>query len=192
MSVETVDVTTTGRRSGQPRHIETWAWRVGERRFLTGPPGRRSWYANLVADPRMTIGDERAYGRAIRDPAERGQVLTALERPQWTADSPLVEVHTGAMATALTAFRAIERDPAALRDLCTPDFAAEGLEAEPLDLDAFIARELAYNAEHPDVALDPRPVGTDGDAPLIRFMGERLARCRVDGERVTRLQVLPA
>jgi hypothetical protein len=188
----TVRITTTGRRSGEPREIETWVWIAGEREFLTGPPGRRSWHANLAAEPRMTIDGAPAYGRVIRDPTERGQVFTALERPHWTADSPLVEVHKGAMATALTAFSAIEREPEALRDLCTPGFLATGLGPEPLDREAFIARELAYNAEHPGVRLDPRPVGTDGDAPLIRFMGSRLARCRVDGGRVARLDVLGA
>jgi hypothetical protein len=188
----TVDISTTGRRSGELRRIETWVWLAGDRQFLTGPPGRRGWYANLVANPRLVIGDEPGFGRAIRDPSERAEVFAALEHPDWAARSPLVEIHLGPMAIALVVFRAIERDPDALRDLCAPGFTAEGLEPEPLDLEAFVARELAYNAEHPGVSLDPRPAGVRGDVASVRFMGSRVARCRVSGGRVSALSVLTA
>ncbi len=37
----TIDITTTGRASGLPRRIETWFYRVDDRLYLTGSPGRR-------------------------------------------------------------------------------------------------------------------------------------------------------
>ena len=51
----TIDITTTGRTRGQRHRIETWFYRVGERVFLPGSPGRRDWYANLLAEPRFTF-----------------------------------------------------------------------------------------------------------------------------------------
>jgi deazaflavin-dependent oxidoreductase (nitroreductase family) len=47
-----IDITTTGRKSGEERRIEIWYHRLGGRYYITGTPGRpRSWYANLVAHP---------------------------------------------------------------------------------------------------------------------------------------------
>lgn len=54
-SDRTIDITTTGRTSGLPRRIETWVYRVDDRFFLTGSPGRRDWYANLLANPDFTF-----------------------------------------------------------------------------------------------------------------------------------------
>ena len=81
-----VDITTVGRRSGEPRRIEIWAHFLEGRVLITGAPGRRSWYANLLGDPRVTLhlkGDLRidlpATARAVTDPAERRQLLTAIK-----------------------------------------------------------------------------------------------------------------
>jgi deazaflavin-dependent oxidoreductase (nitroreductase family) len=108
-----IDITTTGRRSGQARRIEIWYHRVDGRYYITGTPGRpRDWYANLVAHPAFTFhlkdsvtADLAATARPITDPAERENVLDAIlaslsdlasspgrERADWVADSPLVEV----------------------------------------------------------------------------------------------------
>jgi deazaflavin-dependent oxidoreductase (nitroreductase family) len=51
----TIDITTTGRSSGLPRRIETWFYRVDDQIYLTGSPGRRDWYANLLATPDFTF-----------------------------------------------------------------------------------------------------------------------------------------
>ncbi len=51
----TVDITTTGRRSGEPRRIEIWIVKLGGRVFIGGTPGPRSWLANLRADPQMLL-----------------------------------------------------------------------------------------------------------------------------------------
>ncbi|AEM81511.1 nitroreductase/quinone reductase family protein [Streptomyces violaceusniger] len=78
----TADITTTGRRTGRPRRIEIWFYRVGETNYLSGLPGKRSWYANLQAHPAFTFhlkngirADLPATARPVTDPAERRRVL---------------------------------------------------------------------------------------------------------------------
>ena len=51
-----IDITTVGRRSGKPRRIELVFHNFGGRLYLSGRPGRRDWYANLVAHPAFTHG----------------------------------------------------------------------------------------------------------------------------------------
>ena len=108
----TIDITTTGRTSGRPRRIETWLYRVGDRFFLTGSPGRRDWYANLLAEPRLVVhlkqsvaADLPARAAPIIGPAERRALMAAIlaELNQtdaldaWVVGSPLVEVEFGAI-----------------------------------------------------------------------------------------------
>lgn len=103
-----IDITTTGRTSGQLRRIEMWYHVVDGRVYITGLPGKRDWYANMVAQPRFTFhvkesaqADLPATARPITEPAEREAVLTRiLEKlgrpasalPEWMSGSPLVEV----------------------------------------------------------------------------------------------------
>ena len=56
----TIDIVTTGAKSGEPRRIEIWFHRVDERIFITGLPGEahnparrrpRDWLANLIRNP---------------------------------------------------------------------------------------------------------------------------------------------
>ena len=51
----TIDITTIGRKSGRPHRIETWFHHVNGEFYLTGSPGRRDWYANLLAHPTLTF-----------------------------------------------------------------------------------------------------------------------------------------
>jgi hypothetical protein len=114
IATRTVDITTTGRRSGGPRRIETWVYATGGRLYLTGPPGRRGWVANLLAEPSLVLhlpadglGDVPATARPVTDPGERRQVLTPLVAAvsrdggapatveRWVAASPLLEVRVG-------------------------------------------------------------------------------------------------
>ena len=100
----TIDITTTGRTSGRPRRIETWAWLGDGVVYLTGTPGRRGWHANLKKNPDFTVhlkrgaqADLPARARPIEDPAERRAVFSRLvsgpdKIDAWTASSPLVEV----------------------------------------------------------------------------------------------------
>jgi len=104
----TVDITTTGRRSGEPRRIEIVFHNIDGRIYLSGMPSRRrrSWLANLEADPHFTFhlkgstrADLPATARIISDEAERRTVLTEVARAWRRNDvetmvtySPLVEV----------------------------------------------------------------------------------------------------
>ena len=100
----TVEITTIGRRSGRPQRIETWRYRAAGRYWLTGSPGARDWYANLLAHPGFTLHlkdrDLPVRGRAVTDPGERarvlGEIVPALDwagsLESWLAGSPLVEI----------------------------------------------------------------------------------------------------
>ena len=108
----TVDITTTGRRSGLPRRIEIWMLDVDGRFFITGTPGRRDWMANLLADPRLVVHlkrlahvDVAATATAVSDVDTRRRVFEHLSaqwyRGQTPIDelvdtAPVVEVHVGA------------------------------------------------------------------------------------------------
>ena len=50
-----VEITTRGRESGALRRVPLVFHNIGGRIYLSGRPGRRGWYANLVADPRFTF-----------------------------------------------------------------------------------------------------------------------------------------
>lgn len=103
----TIDITTKGRSSGEPRRVEIWFHNVDGRIYITGMPGPRSWYANTLSEPQMTFhlkesvkADLPARARPITDADERRQVLTCIHSglgrdnlDEWLARSPLVEVH---------------------------------------------------------------------------------------------------
>jgi deazaflavin-dependent oxidoreductase (nitroreductase family) len=84
MEDRTVDITTTGRRSGEPRRIEIVFYRLGDDIYLSGIPGpkTRDWLANLAARPEFTfhlkggvVADLPATATVIVDPAEHQRVL---------------------------------------------------------------------------------------------------------------------
>mgnify|MGYP001220312612 CR=1 FL=1 len=103
-----VDITTTGRKSGEARRLEIVLHTIGGRLYISGQPSRtrRSWLANLDANPKFTLHVKRgvradlpATAREITDPTERRQVLEHVAR-NWKRDdvdtmvqySPLIEV----------------------------------------------------------------------------------------------------
>ena len=80
----TIDITTTGRRSGQPRRLETVFYRFEDSIYLSGLPGPRprAWLLNLTAEPQFTfhlkhgiVADLPATATVITDPAERRRIL---------------------------------------------------------------------------------------------------------------------
>ena len=104
-----IDITTTGRSSGRPRRIEIAYHVFGGCIYISGMPNaqrRRSWLANLEADPHFTFhlkrgvtADLPATARVISDETERGAVLTLVARAWRRTDletmvaySPLIEV----------------------------------------------------------------------------------------------------
>lgn len=106
-SDRTIDITTTGRQSGQPRRIEIWFHNLGGRIYISGLPGRRNWYANLAANPEFVFHlketarvDLPARARLVTDLTERRRVLRELltgigredDFESWLAASPIIEV----------------------------------------------------------------------------------------------------
>jgi len=105
----TIDITTIGRKSGRPQRIEIWFKQVNGRTYITGTPGPRDWYANMLANPHFTFhlkqsirADLLARARPVLAEAERRHILadpvmawyhgqvSSLE--DLVAGSPLVEV----------------------------------------------------------------------------------------------------
>lgn len=106
---ELIDITTIGRQSGEPRRIEIWFRRVDGRFYITGTPGSRDWYANMLTNPRFifhlkqtTTADLPATAHPITAKAQRRRILSdpvmrwyhnqvdSIE--ELVAGSPLVEV----------------------------------------------------------------------------------------------------
>ncbi len=92
----TVDITTTGRKTGQLRRIEIWMLDVDGRFFITGTPGRRDWLANLIAEPHLTVhlkrhahADLPATAMPVEDPATRRAVLEHLSATWYRTQEPI-------------------------------------------------------------------------------------------------------
>ena len=62
-----IDITTTGRQTGEARRIEIAIHNIDGRLFISGMPSprTRSWIYNLMADPRMTIHVKNRLHRTI-------------------------------------------------------------------------------------------------------------------------------
>ncbi|MGA3147753.1 MAG: nitroreductase family deazaflavin-dependent oxidoreductase [Acidimicrobiales bacterium] len=114
----TIDITTTGRRSGRPRRIEIVFYRFDDSIYLSGIPAPRTrdWLANLSADPHFTfhvkngvVADLPAVATVVSDAAERRRVLASFvdqfnqrrthdsewpraDLDEWVQGSPLVRV----------------------------------------------------------------------------------------------------
>jgi deazaflavin-dependent oxidoreductase (nitroreductase family) len=103
-----IDITTTGRKTHQPRRKEIVFHNIDGRVYISGVPRpeKRDWLANLEADPHFifhlkgdVVADLPATARVITDPEERRQVLGPIAE-KWGWDdledglrySPLVEV----------------------------------------------------------------------------------------------------
>jgi len=109
---QTIDIITTGARSGLPRTTEIWFTNIGGRIIITGTPGaggergsrkRRDWLANLKANPDFIFRfkesiDAELTARAveIEDPADRRAIMSAPET-KWYRDNggPIEELVAG-------------------------------------------------------------------------------------------------
>ena len=74
-----IDITTTGRRTGQPRRIEIWFHYQDGRIYITSSPGPRGWYANVTANPNFTWHFKQSLVRDVprRGDADHRRVRTA-------------------------------------------------------------------------------------------------------------------
>jgi deazaflavin-dependent oxidoreductase (nitroreductase family) len=84
---QVIDLTTTGRRTGQQRRIEIFLHDDDGRLFISGMPRAdrtRDWIYNIAADPRVVVhlkrsvvADIPATARVITDPDERLPLIEA-------------------------------------------------------------------------------------------------------------------
>ena len=104
----TIDITTTGRKTGQPRRIEIWFHNLDGELYLTGLPRPCSWYANLCAHPDFTFhlkgtatADLPARATPVLEPDVRRDVIARIQkklgRPgddleERVAGSPLLQI----------------------------------------------------------------------------------------------------
>ncbi|HET9539185.1 MAG TPA: nitroreductase family deazaflavin-dependent oxidoreductase [Candidatus Limnocylindria bacterium] len=110
-----IDLTTTGRRTGQPRRVELVFHAIDGHVYISGMPGfPRSWLANIRADPRVTFhlkgtvtADLPATAREITEPTERRRVMEQVASNWQRTDvdrmmvqSPLIEVIPDALAAS--------------------------------------------------------------------------------------------
>ncbi|HEY6875009.1 MAG TPA: nitroreductase family deazaflavin-dependent oxidoreductase [Candidatus Dormibacteraeota bacterium] len=104
----TIDITTTGRKSGKKRRLEIAFHNIDGRIYISGMPSpkRRSWLANLSSNPSFTFhlkgavrADLPAKARIIDGDAERREILPHVARAwrrndvdRMVEQSPLIEV----------------------------------------------------------------------------------------------------
>ena len=84
---QVIDLTTTGRRTGQPRRIEIFLHHDQGLLFISGMPRAdrtRDWIHNIAADPNVAVhlkqsimADIPATARVVTDPAERRPLIEA-------------------------------------------------------------------------------------------------------------------
>ena len=104
---QTIGLTTTGRRSGQPRRVTLTFHPIDGRVYISGMPGfPRDWLANIRANPSVifhlkgpTGADLPATAREVNEPGERRRVMERVARNWRRSDvdrmmtsSPLIEV----------------------------------------------------------------------------------------------------
>lgn len=103
--IRTIDLTTIGRRTGRAARVEIWWFRIDERFIITGTPGRRDWFANIAANPAVTVhtdlGDFPGTAIVVADPVFRRRVFTdpaaswystQAELERLVSDAPMIEV----------------------------------------------------------------------------------------------------
>ena len=104
-----IDITTIGRSSSEPKRLEIWFHNVDDRYYITGRPGPRSWYANVLANPAITFhfkesteADLDGAAHAVTDPDDKRTFFLSAKKlkeyinednvQEWVDGSPLLEV----------------------------------------------------------------------------------------------------
>ena len=102
-----VDITATGRQSGEPRKFEIMLRRHAGKYYIAGRPEPKGWYANMVANPAITLhlkqsaqADLPATAHAVLDPAARRELFQRFfgdsemmdDLEEWVARAKLIEI----------------------------------------------------------------------------------------------------
>jgi deazaflavin-dependent oxidoreductase (nitroreductase family) len=80
-----IDITSKGRRTGEQRRIEVRLHNVDGQLYLSGAPGKRNWYANLLATPQFQVhlkrdmfADLDAFAVPVLEDSERRRVFRVI------------------------------------------------------------------------------------------------------------------
>jgi deazaflavin-dependent oxidoreductase (nitroreductase family) len=105
-----IDITTTGRKTGQARRVELVFHNIDGRVIISGMPRadrKRAWLLNIERDPHLTFhlkgavtADLPATAQVITDPADRRAIADWVTTNAWrdydaadvAAHSPMIEV----------------------------------------------------------------------------------------------------
>lgn len=102
-----IDITTLGAKTNKPHKIEIAFHNFDSELYISGLPGKRDWYANLVAHPQFTLhlkqsahADIPARATPITDDAARRKILEQVvakwnrqaQLEEFVKHSPLVRV----------------------------------------------------------------------------------------------------
>ncbi|MEZ4710201.1 MAG: nitroreductase/quinone reductase family protein [Caldilineaceae bacterium] len=102
-----VDITVTGRQSGQPRKFEIMLRRDAGQYYIAGRPEPKDWYANMLAEPQITLhlkqsaqADLPATAHVVLDQARRRQLFQQFfgdsdmmdNLDRWVASAKLIEI----------------------------------------------------------------------------------------------------
>jgi deazaflavin-dependent oxidoreductase (nitroreductase family) len=101
---QVIDLTTTGRRTGQPRRIEIFLHHDDGRLYITGMPRAdrtRDWIHNVAADPHVVVhlkqsvvADVPATARVVTDLDERRPFIEAAAKRWRRTDVPEMLEHS--------------------------------------------------------------------------------------------------
>jgi len=113
---QVIDLTTTGRKTGEARRIEIYLHNLDGQLVISGMPnpGRtRAWIHNVAADPAVTIhlkgdvvADVPGVARIVTDPAERAELLAGVARNWNRTDLDAMQEHSPLMVITVEGYAA--------------------------------------------------------------------------------------
>ena len=113
---QVIDLTTTGRHSGEARRIEIYLHNLDGRLVISGMPnpGRtRAWIHNIAANPAVTLHLKRGVvaevpgtARVVTDPAERAALLAGVARNWNRTDLDVMQEHSPLIAVSVEGYPA--------------------------------------------------------------------------------------
>ncbi len=120
---QTIDLTTTGRLSGEPRRIEIVFHNIDGRIVISGMPSRRTraWLHNVRSNPDVTLhfkganapADVHGTAREITDPADRRHLLEQVARNWRRTDVDVMEQHSPLIEVEVPGYSPAKAEPVA-------------------------------------------------------------------------------
>ena len=113
---QVIDLTTTGRKTGEARRIEIYLHNLDGQLVISGMPNpdrTRAWIHNVDADAAVTIhlkadvvADVPGVARIVTDPAERAELLAGVARNWNRTDLDAMQRHSPLMVITVEGYPA--------------------------------------------------------------------------------------